>query len=261
MIPPEHGSPDEDNEFKTWMDASIRNRTAYERAQAIWQDFEAIVDPGELVALRSAALANLSRPRRWRALAAVGAVCLAGLAAVLWCNDRFTVSLGLRPTGTAAVHYESAPHEPSSITMADGTIASLDADSAADVSYSATQRLETLRRGRAFFDVAKNPNRPFIVEAADRRVTALGTRFQVRLDPGKLEVVLAEGSVTVERSSSSSWFDLSMFRDEPVVLRPDQRLSAVAGESLEITQVDADKLTSWRRGMGASIPDQADSQR
>jgi transmembrane sensor len=209
------------------------------------------VDPGELVALRSAALANISRPRRWRALAAVGAVCLAGLAALFWSTDRFTVSIGLRPTDVAAVHYESAYHEPSSITFEDGTIAFLDADSAADVSYSETRRLVTLRRGRAFFDVAKNPSRPFIVAAADRRVTALGTRFQVRLGPGQMEVVLLEGSVSVE--PSNSWFDFSMLRRAPVMLRPGQRLSAVAGEPLEITLVDADALTSWR--------DEADARR
>jgi ferric-dicitrate binding protein FerR (iron transport regulator) len=66
-----------------------------------------------------------------------------------------------------------------------------------------------------------------------------------------MEVVLLEGSVSVE--PSNSWFDFSMLRRAPVMLRPGQRLSAVAGEPLEITLVDADALTSWR--------DEADARR
>jgi len=128
--PPEDGSPAEDHDFESWMDASIQNRTAHERAQAIWHDFEAIVDPGELVALRSATLAKISQPRRWRVRAALGVVCLAGLAALFWSNDRFNVSTGPRPSDIAAVHAESARHEASSITSADRSIAALHDDSA-----------------------------------------------------------------------------------------------------------------------------------
>jgi ferric-dicitrate binding protein FerR (iron transport regulator) len=96
--------PDDDIAFRSWLGASIQNRTAYDRAEGIWQDFEAIVDPAELTALRSAALASTSRPRRWRQLAAaLFAACLAALAASVWFTDRFSVSIGMRPLDIAAV--------------------------------------------------------------------------------------------------------------------------------------------------------------
>ncbi len=44
-----------------------------------------------------------------------------------------------------------------------------------------TRRTVRLLRGRAFFDVARDPDRPFTVEAGDARVTALGTAFAVSL--------------------------------------------------------------------------------
>ena len=131
---PEPGMPGEESEFQSWLEASIRNRTAYERARDIWQDFDAM-DPGERRELRKAAMASISRPRRWRGLAAVGALCLAGLAALFWITDRLTVSIGRRPAHIATVHHERARLEPSSITLADGTVASRDADSAVDVDY------------------------------------------------------------------------------------------------------------------------------
>src|SRR5690606_27077091 len=55
-----------------------------------------------------------------------------------------------------------------------------------------------LDKGQAFFRVAKDRRYPFVVSAAGRTVTALGTAFDVRVDSGALKVVLVEGKVRVE---------------------------------------------------------------
>jgi transmembrane sensor len=60
------------------------------------------------------------------------------------------------------------------------------------------RRLVFLERGQAYFRVAKDPDHPFVVTAAGRTVTALGTAFDVRVDAGRFEVTLVEGRVRVE---------------------------------------------------------------
>src|SRR3546814_18572093 len=55
----------------------------------------------------------------------------------------------------------------------------------------------TLLAGRALFDVAKDPQRPFVVKAGDRTITALGTLFDVDVSPTELRVTLADGVVAV----------------------------------------------------------------
>src|SRR3546814_12246707 len=55
----------------------------------------------------------------------------------------------------------------------------------------------TLLAGRALFDVAKDPQRPFVVKAGDRTITALGTLFDVDVSPTELRATLAEGVVAV----------------------------------------------------------------
>jgi len=56
----------------------------------------------------------------------------------------------------------------------------------------------SLQQGEAFFKVAKDPKRPFVVEAGSRRVIAVGTQFSVLRDGDSVEVVVTEGKVRVE---------------------------------------------------------------
>jgi len=59
-------------------------------------------------------------------------------------------------------------------------------------------RYITLKRGEAFFEVAEDPRRPFVVEAGEKRVIALGTKFSVRRAAGDIQVVVKEGQVRIE---------------------------------------------------------------
>ena len=68
--------------------------------------------------------------------------------------------------------------------------------------FNSTQRNVELIYGQALFHVAHNPSRPFIVRAADREITALGTQFDVRLDETSVRVTLIEGKVQVSQDSS-----------------------------------------------------------
>src|SRR3546814_19520630 len=74
---------------------------------------------------------------------------------------------------------------------------SLDADSLVEVDMSDRQRELTLVRGRAKFDVAKDPLRPFTVVAGDKMVVATGTSFSVEMVGKVVRVLLYHVRVSV----------------------------------------------------------------
>jgi transmembrane sensor len=81
--------------------------------------------------------------------------------------------------------------------LADASMVHLNADSRVSVRFSRTARDVALQKGDAMFDVAKNPHRPFVVQAGTAAVTAVGTSFEVdRLDDA-VEVRVFEGVVRV----------------------------------------------------------------
>ena len=88
--------------------------------------------------------------------------------------------------------------------LTDGSRVHLNTDSLITVQFGAGERRVRLLRGEAAFDVAHDPQRPFSVYAHNRIVTALGTRFTVRLGAQKVRVAVAEGKVALGRASPGS---------------------------------------------------------
>jgi transmembrane sensor len=96
--------------------------------------------------------------------------------------------------------------------------------------------------------VAKYATRPFIVEAGNKRVVAVGTKFSVRREGEAVEVVVTEGKVRVEDATGSATAE---GRDAPVFLTPGA--IARADESGVLVQrktvPEAETHLSWRVGV------------
>ena len=88
--------------------------------------------------------------------------------------------------------------------LEDGSTIDLNRGAEVEVRFSAEERLVRLVRGEAHFTVAKNSLRPFVVEANRVRVRAVGTAFNVRLQPENVEVLVTEGRVSVNRPPPSA---------------------------------------------------------
>lgn len=84
------------------------------------------------------------------------------------------------------------------VPLSDGSNATMSSDSRMQVSLSNGERHIDLQQGEAFFEVAKDPGRPFVVSAGGRQVVAVGTRFAVRRDGADLRVVVTEGTVRLQ---------------------------------------------------------------
>lgn len=82
------------------------------------------------------------------------------------------------------------------LTLADGSRADLNTDTAVQLAFTPTERGVELLRGEAAFDVVPDPARPFIVRGAGVSARAVGTRFFVRVD-AEAPVGVAEGRVGV----------------------------------------------------------------
>src|SRR4051812_46870617 len=83
------------------------------------------------------------------------------------------------------------------LRLPDGSRVELNSGSEVAEHFTASERRIRLVRGEAHFDVAKNPLRPFIVEADSVAVQAVGTAFDVRLGPTAVDVLVTEGRVGV----------------------------------------------------------------
>jgi transmembrane sensor len=216
----------------------------------MWSGFEREADSTELRALRTSALGVARQSKRWPRLAAAVLLCgvVAGLAVKLYLPSQF--QSGSRTSAAVPAGSEkhtTAGNERSTITLTDGSIVTLNRDTTLDVAFTPSERKVRITRGQAFFEVAKNPNRPFVVAVADRTVTALGTQFDVRLDPDRIEVILVEGKVAIDHTEPSILERLNI-RKARLELRPGEKLVAALGEPVAVTDIDARRSTSWRQG-------------
>jgi transmembrane sensor len=166
---------------------------------------------------------------------------VAGLA-ILW-RSREVLLSGFESGETR--QFASDFGSPSTITLSDGSVVTLNRDTLLETRFSASHRRVRLIRGQAFFAVAKNPARPFSVEATGNQVIAVGTEFGIRLDGERMEVVLLQGKLSVEPSGFG--IDWLLNRRQSVQLLPDMRLVA-NGKATSIASANAASLLSWRHG-------------
>ncbi|MDZ7855904.1 sigma-70 family RNA polymerase sigma factor [Sphaerotilus sp.] len=134
--------------------------------------------------------------------------------------------------------------------LPDGSVLSLDALSAAELTYYAARRSVALRAGAAFFDVARDADRPFVVDAGNARITVPGTRFGVEIANDRVDVQVESGRVQVQALAGHDGRAA-----EPVLLGAGQALrvvsSAAAGGAASyaaLPHVAAGAVAPWRNG-------------
>ena len=104
--------------------------------------------------------------------------------------------------------------------------------------------------GEAFFDVAHDAGRPFVVAVGDSEVRVLGTKFDVREREGQVVVAVAEGRVEVSPASLEEDVMIPERRDG-VVLTRGQAATRVKGEDeadVIVARINPDRAGAWRTG-------------
>jgi len=154
-----------------------------------------------------------------------------------------TLAVGIAMYLARLPAYRTAIGQQQVVTLADDTRVALNTDSHLTVSYSARERRVKLDRGEALFEVTKNKDCAFIVQAGDTEIRAVGTKFDVRRRDGQVIVVLLEGQVEITTRPESM--------SKPVVvatLTPGERLIFGADEGVAaVDHPNVDATLAWRR--------------
>jgi transmembrane sensor len=118
------------------------------------------------------------------------------------------------------------------VELPDGSTVLVNTNTRIETAYSAAERRVRLVHGEAHFTVAKNPVRPFYVEANGVAVRAVGTAFNVRLRSDSVEVLVTEGRVRVADTTRGTSLiaekSVQVSTDEAPLLRAGER-AVVAG--------------------------------
>ncbi|MDI4665503.1 FecR family protein [Xanthobacter autotrophicus] len=235
-------------DFQRWITADTEHRRAYEKLEVLWADLDHLGDPrhGEVChgeachgEARNAVVplhpAGRAVSRRGLFLGAAGAAAAvaAGVAIGLpgWFDGDFRTGVG----------------EQRQLNLADGSRVELDADSALSLQFTPQARQLSLLRGRAFFDVAPDPARPFSVTAADGVTTAAGTQFSVHRWSKEVTVTVSQNAVAI-RAGEAAALQLRAGEAAALQLRAGEAVSYDASGFGEMEQVSDAQATAWRRG-------------
>jgi transmembrane sensor len=230
-----HG-PDRDarteDGFRKWLAEDAVHAKAFELATEVWQETSDL--PARLPGATRSAKARRTPRQAWRPLLiAAAALPLAVALAFFYHHASKTLATEVGEQRT--------------LTLADGTRVELNTSTQLLVRYDNSARKVILKSGEAWFDVAPNAQRPFIVVAGGQEIRAVGTVFVVRKDEDALTVTLLEGHVAV-RPERAAKADAA----GPQVLNPGQRLRvARLVEQREQPVIDSPALetvTAWQRG-------------
>lgn len=216
--------------LEAWLELSTLNRVTYLRLANVWQRAEKMRASLPSTPTTPAARA-LPHWTRWRVAAAVMLVAVP--AAVM--NTLFGTSEGWLP----AEGYRTAVGTQQQMRLADGSQILLNTDTRLRALVETGDRRVWLSYGEAFFDIAHDPERPFVVAAGNHRIEVLGTRFSVRREGEKVSVVVLDGQVRFNDERSGA-----------VVLKAGAAVVANAASSQveQKTAAQLEQMLGWREG-------------
>lgn len=226
---------DDELRFLEWLDQSDTHRDAYRLVERAWLIAGTIPQEPEMLA-PSAEGEVEHRRSSWRRHLALAASLL------LVFTLGWFAYLGVFPGfgTTTAQHFRTGIGQTTTVTLPEGSVVTLDAETEMRLRETPGERRVDLVAGRAFFRVAHDPSRPFVVNAGGKSVRAIGTAFEVSFEHGNMVVTLAEGKVRVEETGSGSGSGTDM--------APGGQLIIGADNNWSLSRVDVAKETSWTEG-------------
>lgn len=156
-------------------------------------------DTGHLTRVMAAIAVRKKHQRRRRVRAAIGGVAALLIAGWVW----FPPRSDSRAVIAAAATSRAIVSSPERRTLPDGSIVELRDGSEIAVDFGGPLRRVTLRQGEVHFQVAKDPDRAFVVAAGGMEFRAVGTAFSVQLRSAEVEMLVTEGRVAVERAPAA----------------------------------------------------------
>lgn len=218
--------PEEQAAFRRWK-AAPDHAAAWARVERMWGDFDHVPSAQRPRPTRSSPFRFGALMWRHAALALAACVILT-LSVLLDFPTRLRADLRT-DTGETAI-----------FSLPDGSSVSLDGGGALSLAFTPDRRVVRLLRGEALFSVVSDPARPFVVEAGDGSVQALGTQFIVRRVDDTVAVTVLESHVRVTCCGKAA---------ATLILAPDRQVRYSARDGLGAARiVDARSEAAWTRG-------------
>lgn len=200
---------------------------------------------------------------------------ISGIAAVLMLVLTVMVIFPEPETASFAAVYRTEIGEHSGVMLPDGSRLELNTNSEVSVHIFDKLRRVVVVRGEVYFDVAKNPDAPFVAEVGGAQVIAVGTAFNIELlNASEIEILVTEGKVLIDQNGGSSTegseknefnssdfnvndfdlndFDLNADRSDGLYLSVGEKAIVANNQVEEIDRVEASNIESdlaWRDGM------------
>jgi transmembrane sensor len=247
---------EDENAYQAWLRASPDHSRAWNRQARLWARLEHVRQSPAVLAMGDAAFIRLReqgrRRRFWKYASSMAAGVL--FAAIAW-QVQAPVQDVIRGTSSSPLlthdtHSLKRPPlvkdastrvgERALIELRDGSQVTLNTDSAIHADMSGPVRSITLLRGEAYFDVAKDSVHPFVVRAGSRQIVAVGTAFDVKLQPEVLKVNLVQGKIRVESKAPSS--------AASVLMGAGSSLVAPTNGEQRLEPLNVDREVGWRSG-------------
>jgi transmembrane sensor len=218
-------TPEQEGEWLAWSQADPANLDAFDRVEAMALELRCLssAQRGELA--REFCGAGQGEKMSFRWPLTIAATLVIAIAAVFYFKSS---------SSEATYATERALHQ--EVTLSDGSLLTVGASSVVSVHMRSTERHIRLRNGEAYFRVEKDAARPFIVEAGDVIVTALGTAFDVRRTGKNVAVSVTEGRVRITRSGGAA---VEVNAGERVSYEPES-------QRFNMSAITPERATAWR---------------
>lgn len=226
----------DEQQLHDWLDGHVAHRVAWLRLKRAWDRADALGESRWASPWRFAPPAGRGHHGRIAAfacavIASVGLYLAHAPQLAPAEREQFATAVGARQ----------------GLTLADGSHVMLNTHTRARVAISGKERKFWLDEGEAFFDIQRDPGRPFVLLAGNDRITVLGTKFSVRRDGDLTRVTVLEGRVKFEAGAAARHTDGA---ESSTILTPNYSAIASAGSVLVgvKTAQETERELSWRSG-------------
>ena len=212
------------NDFKAWIEDSDYNRVAFLQLVYVWQHD----------ALAHAYESRVVKVTKKRSI-------FIAMAA--------TVMLLIMPMMQFLNHsnkdvYETNIGKRQSVLLVDGSKVELNSESKITASITDEERVVTLVKGEAFFDIAHLNGKPFRVFTGEQIITVIGTKFSVHKVGDDIKVVVSEGKVQVDHLKQTASSEMAVLVAGNIAQTKDDEIVVIKD-----TKEAVEQKLSWRTGL------------
>lgn len=204
---------DDQQRFSCWLNTSPEHKLAFEQISALWGSLDSVrllPSANDMLENANNQTSNVCIPEikhaeklthnfwtKGKGLMAASFLLVAILVVIPLSSPSTVVPSHQVQAAVDVTRYSTVVGERRKISLDDGSVIELNTNATVEVRFDEKKRKVSLRKGEAYFDVAKDRDRPFVVDTGNGEVMAIGTAFNINRYVDKTVVTVTEGTVAV----------------------------------------------------------------